>query len=270
MPIRGFKNEGIVACFDRRAGIAEPSFENTFNIDHPQNAPAKTPADYLDLLTFHSSCFQYEVAFGPTDVTVSHAALAVVAKFYGVSWESGPITGGSPAGVGWTVYGNTRETDILLVSHNLGYVPKFMVALDGRRLPDGHELQYDGVGGNRQVSAYATTTGIYLREIALSGSATLPAISQTYKVYVFRTRSSDPAQPLFGLFGGALVLARGIINSARKYLRRGSSDSAFAMNMGPTLDVHNGAVRSASGGVVVTETGYGGSMSAPPFRSVGL
>src|SRR5690606_445558 len=102
MPIRGFKDQGVVACFDRRVGIAEPDLANPFSIDHPQNAPAKTPADYLDLLTFHSSCFQYEVAFGPQDVTVAHAALDAASHFYGVKWDAGPIVGGSPAGVGFT------------------------------------------------------------------------------------------------------------------------------------------------------------------------
>lgn len=273
MPIRGFKDHNLVACFDRRAGILEPSFENTFNIDHPQNAPAKTPADYLDLITFHSRCFQYEVAFGPTDVPITHAALAAKLNRMGVDGDGGfvpPGSGLATPSVGIEVWGDQRATDILLVNHGLGYVPKFMVALDGRRLPDGWQLQYDGSGGCRQVSAFATSSSIYLRETALSGGATLAAMSATYRVFVFRTRAPEAGVPLLGNPGGNLVLARGVINSARRYLRNGAADSPFALNIGPTLDIANGAARSASGGVVVNEPDYTGSMLAPAFRAVGV
>ncbi len=265
MPIRSFKDQNVVACF------AEPSsVGSVFDINAFRNRPARDPGDYLDLLTFHSNCFQYEVAYGPVEVAVTHSALPVRSRFYGVKWDAGPIAGGGVAGVGFTVFGNSRETDILLASHGLGYVPKFMVALDGRRVPDGWQIQYDAASGARQVSVYATSSGIYLRETAMSGSAELPAIALSYRVYVFRTRAADPGQPMFGKLGSNLVLARGIVNSSRSYLRRGASTSPFALNLGPTLDVNQGAVRSASGGVVVTEPGYAGSMAAPAFRSVGF
>ena len=265
--IRGFQSANIIACFDEAPGGGD-----IFDLDAPRNAPAKTPAAHLDKLLWHSALFQYEIAHGPSDVAVTHTALATETRHWGVTGNTGGIIGGgSGASIDYAIMGKVRVTDILLVSHGLGYVPKAMVALDGRRLPTGYEIQYSPSEGSRQVSFYATSSGIYLRETAISGSTTLSAISRTYRVMVFRTRTPDPGQPLFGLVSGVLVLARGIINTTRRYLRRtGAGDSPFALNMGRTIDIDNGYMRTASGGVVVTETGYAGSMPAPPYVQVGV
>lgn len=273
MPIRGFKNEGIVACFDRTPGVPSPSFDQTFDINHPENAPAKSPASHLAKLIWHSALFQYEIAAGPVDVTVNHEALAGLTTTWtlppGGSW------GGDAGGTGsisYNVAGQTRERNIVLLNHGLGYVPKFMVSLSGRRVPDGYIVQL--VGGNyRRASMWADATNIYLREAAASGAAgnDLPAVSLTYRVMVFRTRAPDPAKALWSGSGSGMQLARGIIDTARKYLRRtGAGDSPFAMNLGRTMDVQNGGTRTASGGVIVSEPRYGGSMPAPPYISVGV
>jgi hypothetical protein len=146
-----------------------------------------------------------------------------------------------------------------------------MVSLDGRRVPDGFSVQNDASGGHRRVSVFANAFGIYLREFAVSTNAALPAANRTYRVQVFRTRAPDPAKPLFSGSGGNLQLGRGIIDTTRRYLRRtGVGDSPFALNLGPTIDVRNGAARSASGGVITSEPRYNGSMAAPTFISVGV
>lgn len=266
MPIRGFIAQDIIACFD------EPSSSgDVFDINAARNAPAKTPADHLDDLTWHSACFQYEVAAGPVDVTINHASLASKAEYYGVVYNGGSVVSPTPTGVAFLVNGDQRTTDILLYTHGLGYVPKAMVVYDGRRLPSGYTIQSQSGGRSRRVSFYVTSTGVYLREHATSGASSLSAVSITYTVLVFRTRAPDGGLPLFGYDGSDLVLARGIINSSRRYLRRtGSGDSPFSLNMGPTIDIDNGAVRTASGGVVVSDADYGGSMAAPSYVSVGV
>jgi hypothetical protein len=266
--IRSFKASDVFACFEEAAGGGA-----TFDINAPRNAPAKTPASYLSSLIWHSSLFQYEVAAGPTDVVVNHAALAtkdthVVVSTGGLAIGAFPPTGSS---IGFIIQGDHRVTDLLLYTHGLGYVPKFMVALDGRRVPDGFIVQVDGSGGHRRVSVFATSTGIYLRESAISTSIDLASVSKTYRVMVFRTRSPNPALAMFSGSAGAMQLARGIIDTTRKYLRRtGSGDTPFALNMGRTLDIKNGGARSASGGVVVSEPRYNGSMTAPSYISAGV
>lgn len=266
--IRGFDADGIVACFEE-----EPGGGAMFDIDAPRNAPAKTPSDYLSSLIWHQDLFQYEIAAGPTDVLVNHTALATKDTYITVSlggMGSGPF---APSGstIGFLIQGDTRHTDILLYTHGLGYVPKFMVALSGRRLPDGYTVQIDGSGGHRRASVYATTTGIYLREYAVSTSIDLVATSLTYRVMVFRTRAPDPGLPLFAGDGSGMQLGRGVINTTRKYLRRtGAGDTPFSFNMGRTIDIKNGGVRSATGGTTVSEPRYDGSMSAPAYVAVGV
>lgn len=268
MPLRGFKDHGIVACFDEAPGGGA-----IFDINAARNAPAKTPADHLDKLIWHSALYQYEIAAGPVDVTISHTALATKDTWHTVSTGGYDFGGSAPVGstIGFRNRGDVRVSDILLYTHGLGYIPKFMVALDGRRVPDGFIIQVDTNGGHRRVSMFATTTGIYLRESAISTDINLVAVSKTYRVMVFRTRAPDPAKALWSGSGAAMQLARGIIDTTRRYLRRtGAGDTPFALNLGRTIDIKNGGSRSASGGVVVSDPRYNGTMAAPPYVSVGV
>ena len=270
MPICGgfYDNADVVACFDEAAGGGDIHY-----LSSPCNAPAANPAAHLDKVIWHSALFQYEVAAGPTNVTINHTALATKDTWHTVSTGGYNPAGPSPSGstIGFVVIGDVRTSDILLYTHGLGYVPKFMVALDGRRVPDGFMVQIDANGGHRRVSVFATTTGIYLRENAISTDIDLVAISKTYKVMVFRTRAPNPSLPLWSGNGSDMQLARGIIDTSRRYLRRtGAGDSPFALNLGPTLDVKNGGARSASGGVVVSDPRYDGAMAAPSYVSVGV
>jgi hypothetical protein len=263
--IRGFPSQGVVACF------VEPNTSGSKDdFDAPRNAPAKTPASYLSSIVFHSSFFQYEIAAGPTSVGINHLVLA--GKTDSFNLTAGALIGSGGGGISFVTHGDVRTTDTGLLYHGLGYVPKFMVALDNRRVPDGYIIQISG-NGHRRVSFWADTNNIYVRETAISGAAgdDLPALALTYKVMVFRTPTPNPALPLFRLAGSSLVLARGIIDTARKYLRRtGVGDSPFALNMGVTMDIKNGGSRTASGGVVVSEPRYTGTMAAPTYVSVAV
>ena len=267
--IRGNIFSNVVACYDEAVGGGD-----MFDINAPRNAPAKTPSDYLDKLIWHQRCFQYEMPVAPADVAITHAALATANTYYVVSAYSvspGGPTGPGTSEIGFVVQGANRITDILLLTHGLGYVPKFMVSLDGRRVCDGFVVYSDASGSHFRVSVFATATGIYLRESAVATNTSLAAVAKTYRVMVFVNRAPDPSKPMFGKAGAAMTLGRGIIDTSRRYLRRtGSGDSPFALNLGTTLDIKNGGSRSASGGVVSSEPRYNGSMAAPPFISVGV
>lgn len=268
MPIRGFPAQNVVACF-----IEPNTTGNVDNFDAPRNAPVKTPQSHLDKIVFHSSFFQYEIAAGPSSVTINHTALAGKATVWSLPTGGLWIGGDAPNSITVTTYGDTRETNIQLFNHGLGYIPKFMVALDNRRLPDGYIVQQESSGAHRRVAIWADTTHIWLREFAVSGDVPqpLPAASRTYKVMVFRNSVPNPAKPLFGMDGGNLIIARGIIDSGKKYLRRtGSGDTPFALNLGRTIDISNGGSRTMSGGISVSEPRYNGSAVAPPFKSVGV
>lgn len=270
MPLRGgfYDATGVVACYEEASGGGDIRY-----ISSPRNAPAANPAAHLDKLIWHSALYQYEIAAGPVDVSVTHTALATKDTWHTVSTGGYDPAGPSPSGstIGFLIKGDSRVTDILLYTHGLGYVPKFMVSLDARRVPDGFIVQSNANGCYRRVSVFATPTGIYLREHAVSTDINLAAVSKTYRVMVFRTRAPDPAKALWSGSGASMQLARGIIDTTRRYLRRtGAGDSPFALNLGPTIDIKNGGARSASGGVVVSDPRYNGSMAAPAYVSVGV
>lgn len=266
MPIRGFPAEGVVACFDEPNTIGDIE-----DINAPRNDPVKNPINYLSDITFHSDFFQYEIAAGPVDVSVSHGSVPTMTTLIGVNPGNGGIGIAIPPAVGINVVGNYVTTDILAFTHGLGYIPKFMVAYQGRRMPDGQVVQAAS-GYRRRVSAWANSSGIYLRDSGAVSAVSMPAVSVSYRILVFRESQANPALPLFGGGpGDATIIARGVINSSKKYLRRtGVGDTPFAQNLGRTIDTNNGFLATASGGVVTAETGYGGSLTAPPFISVGV
>lgn len=266
MPIRGFPDENVLACF-----FEAPGGGDIDDFDAPRNAPAKNPIANLDRLVFHSDLFQYEIAAGPVDVTVTHPAVATTTTYIGASGGGGGIGIGIPPTVGVAVNGNYSTSDLLLFTHNLGYIPSFMIAYNGRRMPDGQLIQNEN-GYRRRVSAWANTSGIYLRDSGAVSASSMPAINATYRVLVFRKSAAEPDMPLFGGGDGTpTILARGVINSTKKYLRRtGSGDTPFAQNFGRTIDTSNGFLATATGGVVSAEAGYDGSLTAPPFIQVGV
>jgi len=265
---RGFSGANVVACFEEADGGG-----SLHDIDAPRNAPAKSPAEHLDKIIWHQRCFQYELAAGPVDVPVTHTALATKNTYYVVSTGGGSIGPFPPtdSSIGFLVQGDQRTSDILLFSHGLGYVPKFMVSIDGRRVPDGFIVQQDSRGGHRRISVFATAGGIYLRESAVSTDIDLATVARTYRVMVFATRPPSPSLPMWSGQDDDMQLARGIIDTKRHYLRRtGAGETPFALNLGPTIDIRNGGARSASGGVVTSEPRYNGAMPAPSFVSVGI
>lgn len=242
-----------MACFE------EPNTTGgVLDIDAPRNAPMKTPIDHLDKVFWHSTFDQFELAYGPTNVTINHTTLA---------GSSTALTIGS---LSYLIYGSVRTTDILLLTHSLGYKPRVKVAIGGKVVAAGQIIQ-DNVNYRRSISVHTTTTGVYLRETAYSSNVALPAHSQDYRVYVFAQTTAVPGAPKFSKSGSLVTVGKDAVRSDRRYLRRtGVGDEEFSIDSGPTIDIDNGAKRVANGGVLTTETGYGGSMAAPPHVKVGL
>ena len=243
----------VVACFE------EPNTTGSeLDIDAPRNAPMKDPLNHLSAITWHSAFDQFELAAGPTDVTIGHTAQGIEITNIGVNTLFIAASSGA------------RESDILLYTHGLGYKPRAKVTISGQVVNPGQIIQ-NSSSWRRSVSVFVTTTGVYLRELAWAKDATLPAHSQAYRVYVFRQAAATPGEPLFSKTGALMTLARDIVRSDKRYLRRtGSGDQEFSMDSGPTVDIANGRKRVANGGVLTTEPGYNGSMSAPAYVTVGL
>jgi hypothetical protein len=269
MPLRGFPDANIVAVF------TEPNTTGDIeDINAPRNAPAKTPQLFLSLVQWHIDFFQYELAAPVQTVSINHAALAGRSAYWGPADQFWIMNSTYTSQISYQVPGQTAVREHLLYTHSLGYVPLAFVVWSGRTLMPGVAVQVTTEGRTRFVSVYVTTTGVYLREVCTSTTDALPTITQTYQVMVFRVPTANVTLPFFGWESPEdddIVIGRGKVNTERQYLRRAATgESPFAIDFGPTVDINAGRARIASGGVTVTEPGYGGSLAPPPFTSVGV
>lgn len=262
--LRGFPVQGVVACFDEPNQVGD-----WWDIDAPRNAPAKNPGAHLAAVYWHSEFFQYELAMPIQTVSVDHPALAGRQIHWGYDLV---YNGFNPdAGGGYLVPGQVAVADHALVDHGLGYEPLAFVAYDGRMLMPGVAVQTASAGRSRFVAPYATTSVVGLREVYNSSSSGLDAVNRSYQVMVFRVPLVDAGLPLFANSSGEVVIGRGKVSTGNAYARKvGAGATPFSMDQGRTVDLNNGRARIATGGVVTTEAGYGGSFVAPPFVPVGV
>lgn len=241
---------GVSAVFEEAPGGGD-----VHDIASLRNRPAASPVDWLANILFHADFDYYQVALGPTDVTINHAAVAgvvttVVSKMSYAVQRAGQIV----------------KTHYDLVTHDLGYVPRYMVISGSGIIAPGSLIQVES-GRDRVVTPYATTTKIRLLDIGTSSASTLSAMSKTYTVLVFRQPAIENAHPLdFDADDGGTILGRGKFDSRRKMLRvAGAGDSAFDIPRGPTSDINGGAKKTVQAdGTTVTAAGYAGSFTGSP------
>lgn len=219
---------GKVALFLENGTSGEPD-----DVDAPRNAPLKNPGSYLGHLRFHSDLDYLEVAAGPNNVGIGHATIGA---------GSGPS-----AFVGLNnvlVYGGVSTVHVLL-NHNLGYVPDFLVIANGDVIYGGTPVQRLSDGRTRHVTAYATSTQLLLKEWAVQTASSMPAINVTYTIIVFR-RPPAPAGSLLFLndpLANHVKMGFDKFNSSRRYLQVVSGGTPYGFALGRTIDLKNGAPR---------------------------
>jgi hypothetical protein len=223
----------------------------------PMNRPIISPLSWMDNILFHSSLGYYGViAHGSR--TISHQSVA-----------GRTVTVGTDAYLSQLYYGQSQSFDHLLLQHDLGYVPRFFVAYDGKMIPHGMPVQ-SASGGVRLVCAYATATQIRLREFATSSASALPAATRAYQVLVFRSNSPDLALPMLNIEPGDVVFGQGKFRANMPHLRAtGTGDNLFAQAKNRTAMIRNGAFRSyPPNGSPVDLGPFVGTMTAPNFINV--
>lgn len=220
--------------------------------DSARNAPLKNPSSYLVNLRFHSDLDYLEVAFGPTAVAVSHAAVGA---------GSGPSELVGLNNV--LVYGGVSATHVLL-THSLGYVPDFMVVANGDTVYGGTPVQRLSDGRTRHVSAYATTSQIILAESAVRTASAMPAVDVTYTVIVFKRPPDPSGTVLFEVdqADGEVRMGFGKFNSSRPYLQIVSGGTPYGFSTGRTIDLTNGAPRLVDPDGTVTDVVPAGTAMA--------
>lgn len=268
--MRAFPAQNIVACYDEAPGGG-----NIEDINAPCNGPAKSPHLHLSRVYWHVDFFQYELAMALQNKTIAHTSLAGKTLYYGTSATGGGLANGTPTNPGGIVVqsnGQVRATNLTLVTHNLGYVPAFFVAYGGHSMTSGTLVQIQGDRA-RFVTAYATSSIIGLREVAVSSDLALSAVSRSYQVMVFRNPTTTPSRPLMGLNadGINITIGRGKVDTSKQYLRRVlSGESDFDLDLGRTIDLRSGGIRVASGGTITDDARYDGSYAGPSFIPVGV
>jgi len=231
----------------------------------PCNRPAVDPANWLANNKFNTAFDYYELLVPVQTVSITHALLATASNLVF-----------SSIGLSITIKGTQADRDIVLYAHGLGYVPTYMVAYNGARLPAGMHTIIRGSGTtsqrSRAISHWADTTNIYLREHCTSGDVDLEADTLSYQVLIFTRPARDPlVQDLLSYNDttGVALIDHGRVRSDRHYLRKAiAAESSFDINLGATMDLNDGFVRVVTGGVIFDEPGYGGSWAGPPFVPV--
>lgn len=250
MSVRLFADATGCAIFEEAPGGGDPLNKNS-----QRNRPFVNPMSWIGNILFHSDFNYYGIAAQTLGVSISHAAVAGVTTLR-------PYTPVSYVGQSVTTTHN-------LLNHNLGYVPLFFVAYDGQMIPHGTFTQTIS-GGGRLVSAYATTSQIRLRELGLSTASTLPAVSRTYQVLVFRNIQADPTMKPLELKPGSAVFGQGKFQQNQAHLRATQSgDTPFSIALGRTAAIRNGGLRVISpNGTVITIGSFNGTLPTPGIINV--
>jgi hypothetical protein len=223
--------------------------------------PYKNPMAHVSRILFHSDFDYYGAVAWTMSRTISHPR---------VNGASYAVSEYEPASTRF--FGRQQERTHLLLTHNLGYAPRYFVAYDGEMIPHGTPIQTQSGGRCRFVSAYATETQIRLKEIGISSDADLLDTSRTYQVIAFRDSVADLALPLLRLKPDDVVMGQGKFRTRWPHLRNvGSGDTPFAVALDRTAAYGNGGirVRTPEGGTV-DFGGFQGSLPAPDFINVGL
>lgn len=232
------KAADAVAIYDEAPGGGDPK-----DINAPMHRPLIDPASWLAYIYFHSDLDYMEVSHGPTDVSISHATIAA---------GSGGITNMLTA---TSMVYSGAYTDHTLLNHGLGYVPDFMVVVNGDVVYPGRAIQSLGDGRTRSICAWADGSNIYLREWFIQSASAMPGISATYTVIVFK-RPPAPSGNILGKWTGStglMELGRGKFRSDRRYLQVRAGGLPFGFPLGKTIDWKNGAPRLVDPDGTITE-----------------
>lgn len=241
---------GVCALFDDPGGGGAWD-----DINAPVNRPAKDPVNWLTHLYFHSSFDYLEVAASPAPVSIVHGAIPL----YSDTAPPDPAPGQSYR------FNNYRPTalpwaDHLLVNHELGYPPRFKVAINGEIIAPGFPVQLHGGIATRWVVPYATETEIRLREIVTRQQSNVPAMAISYQALVFANQPSPTGDVLFEFdpVTGVVTMGRERFNSGKRFIQVVPGGTPFHLSQGRTADPANGVVRNVTPLGTVMESMVGG------------
>jgi hypothetical protein len=247
MTVRLYADEFRCAIFEEAPGGGDAGDPNSL-----MNRPAVNPLGWLSSLYFHSDLDYFGIAARNMNAVVNHAAVPGITR---------SVVGNV------SFLGQAVRAEHVILTHNLGYVPKFFLLYQGRLIPQGIPIQDEGQGKKRFVSAYATTTDIRLWEVGYSDNTTLSAVQATYQVIALRDPAANPVDKQLDIYPGQAIFGRGKFRAGEPHMRLdGQGDIQWPIATGRTAAIRNGGLRAyyPNGGYVDFRE-YNGALTAPGF-----
>lgn len=246
---RFYADEFRVVIYEEAPGGGDPLDPNSL-----MNRPIISPISWLANVYFHSD-FDYYNTYISTSVSFAH--------------PSRPANSFSPS-LRITNTSVVATASYALLTHGLGYIPKFYAGITNKFVPNTYPIQI-GTNALRYVSFFATTTQIWVHEVyQVAVSEGLAAITPTYQLLVFADSDIDPSLDMLELEPGNVVFGQGKFRQDRPPMRIAApGETPFAEANSRTAAIRNGAVRSyLPNGGYVDAGPFNGSLPAPSFVNV--
>lgn len=202
-------------------------------------------------LHFHSS-LSYIGNSQVIEVTVNHPYRGVVSTTRSDKFSFNTTT---------TIYLNLGSSDYLLGSHSLGAAPAAIGVYSGSQMPAGFAVQTNNESV-RAVSLYVTSSQVRLYEQFVTFDNALPAVTRTYKVYLFQNLFSPSGTVAISITPSTFNAGFNKLSTDYQYIKRDSASPDVYLTSQATADVSNGGLRLVPpGGTAVTTSSYNGAFT---------
>jgi hypothetical protein len=171
---------------------------------------------------------------------------------------------------GGTTY-RTRQgaQSYVLGTNTLGIIRPAVAFYGDAQMPAGTVVHKVGQSV-RAVSIVVTANQIQLFENWLTFDDTLPAVSRTYRIYLFQTLFAGSGNTSIRIAPGGFSAGFGKLSTSYRYLRRANDAPDLFVTAGRTADVQGGGIKVVlpDGSVPLQSTTYTGSFTGTPGTGV--
>ena len=171
---------------------------------------------------------------------------------------------------GSSTYYNPRQgtQSYDLASHSFGRVVPFIPFYGESQMPSGTVVQQAGESA-RAVSIFVTGTAIRAFENWVTFDDTLPAVTRTYRVFLFETLFAPSGNESIRIAPSLFRAGFGKLSTAYRYLRQSETPDVFVTS-GKTADVQSGGLKVVlpDGTVALQSATYTGSFAGSTGRGV--
>jgi len=171
---------------------------------------------------------------------------------------------------GGTTYRAQQGTQTHVLGPNsLGVLRPAVAFYAGAQMPAGTVVHKLGQSV-RAVSMMITPTQIRLFENWLTFDDSLPAVSRSYRIFLFQTLFAGSGNTSIHIAPGAFTAGFGKLSTAYRYLRRADSAPDAFVTSGRTADVQGGGIKVVlpDGTLPLQSATYTGSFAGSPGQGV--